>query len=312
MRGRDRTAEFIATVNSKREKPQWIQQRQGANGATRQQIPNKLAIDPKYRELMRASQKCSLKIKDSIEKLERFTHLAKKRTVFDDGELNRLIREIRTDISETKSELDYLQSIGEPKQNHTGNIVTILRRKLANVTSNFKSTLEMRSRSVQQQTARHELFAGPIPSTSGTYQPNGPVVLDMGASRHLAQASSFHEQQQQQLQYPQQQQLQLQQQQQLVLDDRLDLSERADKMQIIESTIVELGTVFNQLATIVQDQGETITRIDMNISETTANVEAAHDALLRYFSSINSNRWLILKVFGVLFFFFIVFVVFAS
>lgn len=308
MRGRDRTAEFIATVNSKREKPQWIQQRQGAaNGSTKQQIPNKLAIDPQYRELMRVSQRCSLKIRDSIEKLERFTHLAKKRTVFDDGELNRLIKEIRTDISETKSQLDYLQSKCEPKQKHTENIVTILHRKLANVTSNFKSTLEMRSRSVQQQTARHELFAGPVPgpSTSGSYQPNGPVVLDMGAGRHLPPVP-FHEQQ-----FPQQQ-LQLQQQQQLVLDDRLDLSERADKMQIIESTIVELGTVFNQLATIVQDQGETITRIDMNISETTANVEAAHDALLRYFSSINSNRWLILKVFGVLFFFFIVFVVFAS
>jgi syntaxin 5 len=313
MRGRDRTAEFIATINSKRGKPQWIQQRQGANGTTTgyQQTPNKLAIDPQYRELMRVSQRCSHKIRDSIEKLERFTHLAKKRTVFDDGELNRLIKEIRNDISETKKQLDDLRSKCEPRQKHTENIVAILNRKLANVTSNFKSTLEMRSRSVQQQTARHELFAGPVPSTSSSYQPNGPVVLDMGAGRHLPQ-DPFHE-----TPYPPHQQLQQQQQQQhqqqsLVLDDRLDLTERADKMQIIESTIVELGTVFNQLATLVQDQGETITRIDMNISETTANVEAAHDALLRYFTSINSNRWLILKVFGVLFFFFIVFVVFAS
>lgn len=299
MRGRDRTAEFIATINSKREKPQWIQQRQ-ANGLAKQQIPNKLAVDPKYRELMRVSQKCSYKIKDSIQKLERFTHLAKKRTVFDDGELNRLISEIRSDISDTKSQLDYLQSRCEPRQKHTENIVTILHRKLANVTSNFKSTLEMRSRSVQQQTARHEMFAGPTPSTSSTYQPNGLVVLDMGTGRHLPQDS-----------YQPDQQYQHHQQQQLVLDDRLDLSERADKMQMIESTIVELGTVFNQLATIVQDQGETITRIDMNISETTANVEAAHDALLKYFSSINNNRMLMLKVFGVLFVTFIGFNILA-
>lgn len=303
MRGRDRTAEFIATVKSKREKPQFqYQQRQGANGLQNQPV-NKLAIDPQYRELMRISQKCSHKIRDSCEKLERFTHLAKKKTVFDDSELNRLIAEIRADISDTIGQLDYLQSKCEPKQRHTENIVTILHRKLANVTSNFKSTLEMRSRSVQQQSARHEMFAGPIPSTSGSqpHQSKKPVVLDMGPQNGSASFDHPHLQQQ----HEQQQSL-------LIMNDQIDLSERADKMQLIESTIVELGTVFNQLATIVQDQGETITRIDMNISDTTANVEMAHDALLRYFSSINSNRWLILKVFGVLFFFFIVFVVFAT
>lgn len=304
MRGRDRTAEFIATINSKREKPQWIQQRQNSNGSLRNLVPNKLAVDPQYRELMRVSQRCSHKIRDSIEKLERFTHLAKARTVFDDGELNHLIEEIRRDISDTKQQLDYLQSKCEPKQKHTENIVTILHRKLANVTSNFKSTLEMRSRSVQRRSARHEMFAGPAPSTSNSYHNNGPVVLDMGSGSQLQSEPSYPKHQLQH-HHPQLQT-------QLLMNDQIDLSERADKMQMIESTIVELGTVFNQLATIVQDQGETITRIDMNISDTTANVEAAHDALLRYFTSINSNRWLILKVFGVLFFFFIVFVVLAT
>lgn len=305
MRGRDRTAEFIATVNSKREKPQFLQQRQSANGLTRQQQlqANKLAGDPQYRELMRVSQKCSYQIKDSCEKLERLTNLVRSGTVLDDGELNRLISDIRADIGETKGQLDYMQSSCEPKQKHTENIVTILHRKLANVTSNFKSTLEMRSRSVQQRFARNEVFSNPTPSTSSgqkPYQSNRPGVLDMSNPNSLVpfQHGPMH--------------LQSQQQTQLLMNDQIDLSERADKMQLIESTIVELGTVFNQLATIVQDQGETITRIDMNISETTANVEMAHDALLRYFNSINSNRWLILKVFGVLFFFFIIFVVFAS
>lgn len=309
MKGRDRTAEFMATIKSRREKPQWIQQRQGAT-QVRNQATNKLAIDPQYRELMRVSQTCSKRIKDSIEKLERFTVLARKRTVFDDNELNKLIADIRSDIGETKSQLDYLQSRCEPKQKHTGNIVTILQRKLANVTSDFKSTLEIRSRSVQQQTARHELYGGPSTSSNpNPYLNNGninhrhyqdpsqaqsPVLIDMGNEM------------QNQYDRPQMQM------QKLLMNDQIDMSERADKMHSLESTIVELGTVFNQLATLVQTQGETITRIDTNISETTANVEAAHDALLRYFASINNNRWLILKVFGVLFFFFIVFVMFAT
>lgn len=306
MKGRDRTAEFIVTINSKREKPSWIQHRQGANGSLRPQLaPNKLAIDPSYKELMKVSQNCAHRIKNSFEKLEKFTILAKKRTLFDDGELNRLIADIRSDIGETKSQLDYLQSKCEPKARHTEHIVNILQRKLANVTSNFKTTLEMRSQSVQQQIARHEMFAGP--STSSYNAPSSPQN-SMDPSTVLDMANSYYpnnNQQQYDYHHPQQQQ-------QLLMNDHIDLSERADKMQLIESTIVELGTVFNQLAHLVHDQGETITRIDMNISDTTANVEAAHDALLRYFASINSNRWLILKVFGVLFFFFVTFVIFGT
>lgn len=89
------------------------------------------------------------------------------------------------------------------------------------------------------------------------------------------------------------------------------LEERASTMQSIESTIVELGTIFNQLATMVQQQDEMITRIDSNVNDTSLNVEAAHESLLRYFASVSSNRWLILKVFGILFFFFILFVIIA-
>ena len=90
------------------------------------------------------------------------------------------------------------------------------------------------------------------------------------------------------------------------------LEERASTMQSIESTIVELGTIFNQLANMVQQQEEMITRIDANVSDTVLNVEAAHQSLLQYFASVTNNRWLILKVFGILFFFFLLFVVLLS
>lgn len=105
----------------------------------------------------------------------------------------------------------------------------------------------------------------------------------------------------------------LQDQQLLTMDQGNQyLEERASTMQSIESTIVELGTIFNQLATMVQQQEEIITRIDSNVTDTVMNVEAAHESLLRYFASVSNNRWLILKVFGVLFFFFIIFVLFAA
>ena len=51
-------------------------------------------------------------------------------------------------------------------------------------------------------------------------------------------------------------------------------------------------------------------RIDANVEETEANVESAHGELLKYFQSVTSNRWLIIKIFFILIIFFIVFVVF--
>jgi len=104
------------------------------------------------------------------------------------------------------------------------------------------------------------------------------------------------------------------QKQLLIYEDESNqyLEERASTMQSIESTIVELGTIFNQLATMVHQQEEMITRIDANVGETVMNVEAAHESLLRYFASVTNNRWLIMKVFGILFFFFVVFVVLLS
>ena len=53
-------------------------------------------------------------------------------------------------------------------------------------------------------------------------------------------------------------------------------------------------------------------RIDGNVEETAMNTELAHEQILKYFRSVTSNRWLMVKVFGVLIFFFILFVVFMA
>ena len=53
-------------------------------------------------------------------------------------------------------------------------------------------------------------------------------------------------------------------------------------------------------------------RIDTNVSETQANVEAAHTELLKYFKGITSNRWLMVKIFMVVLIFFIIFIVFLT
>lgn len=89
------------------------------------------------------------------------------------------------------------------------------------------------------------------------------------------------------------------------------LTSRAEALQNVEKTILELGTIFQQLADMVQQQAETVVRIDENVDETMANVDAAQSYLLKYLKSISSNRWLMMKVFFVLMVFLIFFMVFV-
>lgn len=107
---------------------------------------------------------------------------------------------------------------------------------------------------------------------------------------------------------------QQQQQQQLVLYDESDsyVQERAETMQNIESTIVELGGIFQQLAHMVKEQEEMVERIDTNLQDVEMNVEAAHGEILKYFQSVTKNRWLMIKIFGILILFFIFFVIFLA
>lgn len=44
--------------------------------------------------------------------------------------------------------------------------------------------------------------------------------------------------------------------------------DRSDAMQNIESMIVELGGIFQQLAGLIHEQGESLQRIDANITDT--------------------------------------------
>lgn len=49
-----------------------------------------------------------------------------------------------------------------------------------------------------------------------------------------------------------------------------------------------------------------------NVEDTELNVEAAHSKLLKYFKSVSSNRMLMIKVFGIMVVFFVIFVVFMA
>lgn len=86
------------------------------------------------------------------------------------------------------------------------------------------------------------------------------------------------------------------------------LESRSSALQGIEATINELGTIYQQLATMVSEQGEVVQRIDMNVEDMHLNVTRGQTELMKYLRSVSSNRWLVIKIFAVL----VVFVIFFS
>lgn len=78
------------------------------------------------------------------------------------------------------------------------------------------------------------------------------------------------------------------------------IQSRSTAIESIESTIAELGSIFSQLAGMVAEQRETVQRIDADVTDIAENVSGAQRELLKYYASISSNRWLMLKIFGVL------------
>ena len=81
-----------------------------------------------------------------------------------------------------------------------------------------------------------------------------------------------------------------------------DATARASDMRAVESTIVELGHMFTQMASLVAEQGETVDRIDADVSTAHDNVSAGVAELTKYLGSVTKHRGFALKLFAVLLF----------
>ncbi|XP_035774347.1 syntaxin-5-like [Anopheles albimanus] len=319
MTARDRSGEFASAIRSL----------QGRNiqRAVNLRDPRKAKHMQSYAEFMMIAKHIGKNIASTYTKLEKLTLLAKKKSLFDDrpAEIQELTYIIKGDLNSLNQQIARLQEVSKSQRkstngrhllSHSSNMVVALQAKLANMSSDFKQVLEVRTENLKQQKTRRDQFSqGPMsgglpPSTMrGSAQGSlllqeqqDQVCIDMGAGGAGGSERVPLLQQQQQ------------QQQQLVLYDESDsyVQERAETMQNIESTIVELGGIFQQLAHMVKEQEEMVERIDGNLQDVEMNVEAAHGEILKYFQSVTKNRWLMIKIFGVVILFFIFFVIFLA
>lgn len=285
-------------------------------------------------EFNRRASKIGFGIHQTSQKLAKLAKLAKRTSVFDDPttEIQELTAVIKQDITALNSAVVDLQlhsnarseSGNSDTTTHSTTVVDDLKNRLMTATKEFKEVLTMRTENMKVHENRRQLF-----SSSATKEASNPFMRQRPlSSRNTASTSAspppwangspsssqlFPRKQGDGDTEPllQEQQQQQQQQQIVPLQDSY-MQSRAEALQNVESTIHELGSIFNQLATLVSQQGEVAIRIDENMDDTLTNVEGAQGALLKYLNSISSNRWLMIKIFFVLIFFLMIFLFFVA
>ncbi|KAF4373122.1 hypothetical protein CsatB_008469 [Cannabis sativa] len=289
-------------------------------------------------EFNRRASKIGYGIHQTSQKLAKLAKLAKRTSVFDDPtmEIQELTAVIKQDITALNSAVVDLQLLSNSR-NETGNmssdttshsttVVDDLKNRLMSATKEFKEVLTMRTENLKVHENRRQLFSSttskdsanpfvrqrPLASRSAASTSNAPPPPWANGSSSSSQLLPGKQAEGEGQPLLQQQQNHQQQQQQLVPLQDTYMQSRAEALQNVESTIHELSNIFNQLATLVSQQGEIAIRIDENMDDSLANVEGAQGALLKYLNSISSNRWLMIKIFFVLIFFLMVFLFFVA
>ena len=272
-------------------------------------------------------------------KLARLAQLAKRTSMFDDParEIGDLTAVIKQDITGLNAAIGELQSFSAGQQAernkqssaHSSTVVDNLRARLKDTTKEFKDVLTLRTENLKHNQNRRKMFSASTASDTAPLLPRrGPLSQGPGARGPLgAGAGPGQSQAAPSNQYvmgadgtngegstmgaPGGIGASMQQQLLGPVEDSY-MTHRAEALHNVESTIVELGGIFEQLAHMVAEQGEMAVRIDENVDETVTNVESAQAQLQKYMRTISSNRWLIMKVFSILMVFAVLFILFVA
>ncbi|KAL0919727.1 hypothetical protein M5K25_011843 [Dendrobium thyrsiflorum] len=310
---RDRTQDFLNVAETLKKSLSSGPISQSSNAGSKFEGP-KSAVSIQSEFNKRASR-IALGIHQTSQKLARLTKLAKRTSVFDDPtvEIQELTAVIKDDITALNSAVVDLQLVCN-SQNETGNIssdttshstalVDDLKNRLMSTTKEFKEALTMRTENLKVHDNRRQLFSSSTSKeTTNPFVRQRPLVSralsesaaspapwanDGASSSQLIYRKKMNGDPSSSSTQPL---LYAQQQQQLVPVQDNYMNSRAEALQNVESTIHELSNIFTQLATMVSQQGELAIRIDENMDDTLANVEGAQGQLLKYLSSISSNR----------------------
>ncbi|SMN18835.1 similar to Saccharomyces cerevisiae YLR026C SED5 cis-Golgi t-SNARE syntaxin required for vesicular transport between the ER and the Golgi complex, binds at least 9 SNARE proteins [Maudiozyma saulgeensis] len=323
---RDRTSEFQRSVVTYKK----------LNKSRSKQVTEEVHVKPKQSEFQRNASLIAHDISETAQLLSKLAILAKRKPMFNDNpvEIAELSFLIKRKIYSVEQQLIKLnQQIHGPDAQltksttgHSSNVMNLLNRKMKNISGDFKSVLEERQRlelnnrdrwdKLSEQHQQQMSTNGGTDTINGNnndrsnmnigYNNSNPFMTAMMEEDEQTQSHQGNTGNDQSLILPDSDS------QLLMMEEGLSnnqyLQERNRAVETIETTIQEVGNLFQQLASMVQEQGEVIQRIDANVDDVDMNISGAQRELLKYFDRVKSNRWLAVKIFFIIFVFFLLWV----
>lgn len=271
-----------------------ILQEMARKGQAPAMVVDEQAVNKEQSVLNLAAGELGKEIHQASLKVVELRKMAKKKDIFNDKthDIQVLTMGVKDDIQGLNQKIEALErkvtgtGPNRAHQTHSKNMVDTLKTRLLEVTKDFKDALEARTKTMSSQDDRRRLYSanqGPSANPFASRQRHDPSANpddpEAGGGQAVAQMYT---------------------------------NSRAEAVQNVQRTIGDLAQMFQKMAVMVTSQEEMIQRIDHDIDDTSDNMNAAQDSLLKYFHHISSNRALIIKVFAILMFFVVFFVVFIA
>jgi len=314
MRIKDRTAEFFSALS--------VRSRQSGPTDFNAPLMSPRTAIRQHTQFTLAALQVNSDIRGLLGKLEKLAKLANSRRIYEDrsAEVKELTFIIKKDLTILTGRVEALKDVRQgsggdgfqsnvSSENHRNEIVNLLRSQLASAGGKFAQVLQNSSNAMRAQRERREQFGAATTTASSFAHPSAASSISRSAKvqQHrsgTASPSSF--------QHANGSDYTALDMSLALTEPTVDLESRNNALQGIESTINELGAIYQQLAHMIAQQGESIQRIDLNIESMQINVQRGQQQLLKYLRSVSNNRWLMIKMFAVLIVFIVLFMFFRS
>jgi syntaxin 5 len=219
--------------------------------------------------------------------------LSRKTGIFDTSaeELEQLTAVVKQEIQLLRRKIDEVSNMGlrrnKQAESYSDGVLAALQMQLASTTSQFHAILTARTQTLNSQRSARLEFSGALSEAKAA------DVLDE-STRPLEAAMDGNEN------APL-----------LLLNHSTQEAEaRAAQAVQIEGDIHELHGIFQQLSTLVAQHHDLTIRIDENVNDTLIHSEAAHTQLMQYWRNLSSSRAFLLKLFAIICFFAVIFIIF--
>jgi len=239
------------------------------------------SFSPQMSEFNSAASKIGQAIHKTSEKVENLGKMSRGKGLFNDKshQIQELQTTVQREISALSASINQVETMAASSgsahaQKHSTNLVEALKTRFCSLTNDFKSVLELRTKTLAQQNNKMNMYRpNPMNYTANPADPESGGMQDQTMEV---------------------------------------VHSRAESIKKVQAMIGDMGQMFQKMAVMVQQQEEMIMRVDQNIEDSVENIQKGNDQLMKYYSTVSNNRMLILKVFGVLIAFIVFFILFLA